>query len=67
MNPTKIDSTPSRERREAIVRARLSSELEGGRSSAEARAVQERWVDGQLTYEEFGAAITALHPASRTR
>jgi len=40
-------------RRAVIVAARHSSEMEGGRTTPAARAVQDAWVRGELTLAEF--------------
>ncbi|WP_158613252.1 MULTISPECIES: hypothetical protein [unclassified Frondihabitans] len=45
-----------------VERAWQSSQLEGGRSSRQARALQRSWVDGELTYAEFGAELDLLRP-----
>jgi len=40
-------------RRAVIVAARHSSEMEGGQTTPAARAVQDAWVRGELSLEEF--------------
>jgi len=40
-------------RRAVIVAARHSSEMEGGRTTPAARAVQDAWVRGELSLAEF--------------
>ncbi len=40
-------------RRVVIVAARHSSEMEGGQTTAAARAVQDAWVRGELSLEQF--------------
>ncbi len=40
-------------RRAVIASARHSSEMEGGRTTPAARAVQDAWVRGELSLEEF--------------
>ena len=40
-------------RRAVIAAARHSSEMEGGATTPAARAVQDAWVPGDLTLEEF--------------
>ncbi len=40
-------------RRAVIVAARHSSEMEGGQTTPAARAVQDAWVRGDLSLEEF--------------
>lgn len=62
MNPSRIDSIDSARRSTTVERAGQSPQLEGGRSSRQARALQRRWVDGELTYAEFGAEPDLLRP-----
>lgn len=40
-------------RRAVIVAARHSSEMEGGQTTPAARAVQDAWVRGELSLEQF--------------
>ncbi len=47
-------------RRLVVDESRHSTELEGGRSSDEARAIQDRWADGEISLEEYGAQVAAL-------
>jgi hypothetical protein len=53
-----------RARRQQIVdEARVTTELEGGSSSNEARALQDRWVRGELTRAEMSAEVRRLRPS----
>ena len=53
-------SDKERALRENDVRqARASTELEGGRTSDEARAIQDAYVRGEIDYEEFGRRTRA--------
>ncbi len=49
-----VISEQERERRRVVIEgARHSSEMEGGGTTPAARAVQDAWVRGELTLEEF--------------
>lgn len=54
-------------RRLVVDESRHSTELEGGRSSDEARAIQDRWADGEISLEEYGAQVAALRPSRADR
>ncbi len=45
----------------AVAQARHSTEMEGGRSSDEVRAVQDRYVRGEITSDELIAWVKAHH------
>lgn len=64
---TTITPAEAQQRRAIIADARHSTELEGGRSSDEARAIQDRWAAGNITLEEYGAQIAALRPSLADR
>lgn len=50
-------------RRRAIVEdARHSTALEGGRSTDEVHAIQDRWASGEITLDELDALVLELHP-----
>ena len=51
-----------RRRRDGLTFARGSLRLEGFFISAEAEAIGERYVAGELTLDEFVAQVGALHP-----
>lgn len=55
-------SAEERARRQSIVNAaRHSSEMDGGRSSDEARADQDAYVAGELTLDELLARVRERH------
>ncbi len=52
------------ERHQILFEIRASSALEGGRSSDEAHALQDRWADGEITLDELHELIDELHPTT---
>lgn len=56
----RVPGLEERRRRLAVDEARHSTELEGGRSDAAARALQERYVAGDLSVDELGEGIRRL-------
>lgn len=53
-----ISQAEAERRRRSVDRARHSTEMEGGRSTAEDRAVQEAYVRGELTLDEYVTIAT---------
>ncbi|HEY3561804.1 MAG TPA: hypothetical protein VGL05_30270 [Kribbella sp.] len=49
------------ERAAAVASVRHSTELEGGRSTDAARALQDQWVKGDIDLDELGRRTRALH------
>ncbi|MHA7306054.1 antitoxin VbhA family protein [Arthrobacter sp. TMN-49] len=49
------------ERQAALVDIRHSTEMEGGRSSDQARALQDRWALGEISEEEMLQEIKNLY------
>ncbi|WP_065961560.1 antitoxin VbhA family protein [Curtobacterium sp. UCD-KPL2560] len=64
---TQLSDTECLRRQQIIDEARTSTELEGGRSSDEVHALQDRWVRGELTWQEVGAEVRRLHSSSADR
>lgn len=62
-----ITSAEAARRRAIVDDARHSSALEGGRSSDAAHAAQDRWVAGEITYDELGDLVRELHPTTAPR
>ena len=64
--PVRVPVSPAEvARRRAILDdVRHSTDLEGGRSSDEVHAAQDRWAAGEITYDELGAIVLELHPTS---
>ena len=58
---TTITAAEQARRAEAVRQIRHSTEMEGGRSSDEARADQDAYVRGELTVEELGVRLKARH------
>jgi uncharacterized membrane protein len=56
----RITEEEHRERRKAIDFARASSELEGLKADPEYHALQERFVVGEIDFEEFGNLVDEL-------
>ncbi|MEO5536033.1 MAG: antitoxin VbhA family protein [Pseudolysinimonas sp.] len=55
-------------RRQAIVdEARHSSELEGGRSTDDVRALQDSWAAGEITLEQLLEGTAARYPSQADR
>ncbi|GAA2842539.1 antitoxin VbhA family protein [Kribbella solani] len=56
------------ERATAVASVRHSTELEGGRSTDAARALQDQWIDGRIDVDELGRRTRALHelPTGKT-
>jgi hypothetical protein len=59
-----ISSAEVARRRAILDDVRHSTALEGGRSSDEVHAAQDRWAAGEITYDELGAIVLRLHPTS---
>lgn len=49
------------ERQKVLAGVRHSSEMEGGRSSEDARKLQERWARGEITANELVKQTKELH------
>jgi hypothetical protein len=60
----RITEEEHQERRAAIDFARASSQLEGLRADSEFNALQERYVVGEIDFEEFRSLATANMPSS---
>jgi hypothetical protein len=62
MPPSLKITEQERARRSGVVRQAVASvRLEGLESGDEALSIYQRYVDGELTLEEMGAEIDALH------
>jgi hypothetical protein len=59
-----IDEVERARRAELVQSVRTSTALEGGRASASVEALQDEWVAGLITFDEFGAAVRRLHPST---
>lgn len=55
------------DRRWRIEQIRHSTELEGGRSNDAARAIQDRWVQGEIDEDELVQLTLELHRETVTR
>ncbi|WP_421076966.1 antitoxin VbhA family protein [Microbacterium sp. IO18] len=64
---TTITSAEAARRRAIVEDARHSSALEGGRSSDQVHAAQDRWVAGEISYGELGDMVRELHPTTAPR
>lgn len=64
---TQLTDTERMRRQQIIDEARTMTELEGGRSSDEVRALQDQWVRGELTRQEMSAEVRRLRPSIADR
>ena len=64
--PVRVPITPaeSARRRATLDAVRHSSALEGGRSSDDVHAAQDRWAAGEITLDELDVIVLKLHPTS---
>ncbi len=64
---TQLTDAERMRRQQIIDEARTMTELEGGRSSDEVRALQDQWVRGELTRQEMSAEVRRLRPSIADR
>lgn len=57
----KLTNEQIEDRRRSIEQVRYSTELEGGRSNDAARAIQDRWVRGEIGDDDLVRLTQELH------
>ena len=56
-----LDPEELEERRWSVAQVRHSSEMEGGGSGPEARALQDRWAKGEISGDDLVRLTRELH------
>lgn len=64
---TQLTEAERARRQQVVDETRTSTALEGGRASDATHDAQDRWVRGELTFDEMVVAIRRAHPSSADR
>ncbi len=64
---TQLTEAERAQRQQIVDETRTSTALEGGRASDLTHAAQDRWVRGELTFDEMAAEVKRAHPSTADR
>lgn len=64
---TALSEAECARRQQIVDETRTSTALEGGRASDLTHSAQDRWVRGELTFDEMAAEVRHAHPSTADR
>lgn len=64
---TQLTEAERAKRQQIVDEARTSTALEGGRASDLTHDAQDRWVGGELLFDEMSAEVRRAHPSTADR